>query len=345
MSHGRCACVTHQSQLFKNDAFKNIRESKHIETVDTTQKFINNKISHANLLYFRWKSHFKKHIFSRRLVISFTETLHARDGTSILKRIFNKSRHIRHDKPAEQLATAQKYQFLFLKSHINKSVKYLKYAKGFTLPEAKYYKLLVPFFAKPDSLQPLTTSEKDLENGLHICTNWKKSLPRERILSPAEQKKLRCEQRQREEIIQQEKAEADYHGTTVTKVDRWLNEKNYLTSKTNTFHNEMTERSQHYINAKDVEHQRQIQKEMYQFIKGFDFTRRSKQVGRLAPLRKGASQDTSDDTKEVEHRPNKRDAARGLVQNPECQNPENPEPGSIMLNAGQFFGISYHSGF
>lgn len=103
-----------------------------------------------------------------------------------------------------------------------------------------------------------------------------KSLPRERILSPAEQKKLRCQQRQRDEIIQQEKAEADYHGTTVTKVDRRSNEKNYLTSKTNTFHNEMTERSQHYINAKDVKHQCQIQKEMYQFIKGFDFTRRSK---------------------------------------------------------------------
>lgn len=96
-------------------------------------------------------------------------------------------------------------------------------------------------------------------NGLHICTNWKKSLPRERILSPAEQKKLRCEQRQREEIIQQEKAEADYHRTTVTKVDRRSNEKNYLTSKTNTFHNEMTEHSQHYINAKDIEHQCQIQ--------------------------------------------------------------------------------------
>ncbi|GBC22523.2 hypothetical protein RhiirA1_540921 [Rhizophagus irregularis] len=170
------------------------------------------------------------------------------------------------------------------------------------LPEAKYYKLLVPLFAKPDSLQPLTTSEKvtidtipsstdiihtDLVNGLHICTNWKKSLPRERILSPAEQKKLRCEQRQREEIIQQEKAEADYHRTTVTKVDRRSNEKNYLTSKTNTFHNEMTEHSQHYINAKDIEHQCQIQ------IK-----------------KKCASQDTSDDTKEVEHRPNKHDAAR-----------------------------------
>src|SRR3954453_15984634 len=33
----------------------------------------------------------------------------------------------------------------------------------------------------------------------------------------------------------------------------------------------------------------------------------------------------------------------GLVQNSESQNPENLMPGSIKLNAGQFFGISYHS--
>jgi hypothetical protein len=31
----------------------------------------------------------------------------------------------------------------------------------------------------------------------------------------------------------------------------------------------------------------------------------------------------------------------GMVRKPETLNPENPEPGIIMLNAGQFFGISY----
>lgn len=66
----------------------NFQEHKNQKQEDNQrhyQAFINDKASHANLLYYRWLSGRSKKNFSHRLGISYTETLHARNATSILK--------------------------------------------------------------------------------------------------------------------------------------------------------------------------------------------------------------------------------------------------------------------
>ena len=47
--------------------------------------FINNKVSHANLLYYRWLEEKLKRITSRRLGISYDSAIHARDKHSTTK--------------------------------------------------------------------------------------------------------------------------------------------------------------------------------------------------------------------------------------------------------------------
>ncbi|POG57870.1 hypothetical protein GLOIN_2v1735928, partial [Rhizophagus irregularis DAOM 181602=DAOM 197198] len=121
----------------------------------TSTDFVNNKASHANLLYYRWLDSKTKRITSRRLGISYDSNIHARDSLSITKRdnrhmyrkslsnfkydlspnlrtqkqqeicfkrtchrVFNKMRlpSNREAKNQDYLAIARKYRFLFLKS-------------------------------------------------------------------------------------------------------------------------------------------------------------------------------------------------------------------------------------
>ncbi|GBC35465.1 uncharacterized protein OCT59_004753 [Rhizophagus irregularis] len=85
MSRDRRACVNHQPQFFKEKIFHNIKPKPEHNDKDITPDFTNSKTSHANLLYFRWLAGRPKHIFSKRMGISFISSYHARDNLSVLK--------------------------------------------------------------------------------------------------------------------------------------------------------------------------------------------------------------------------------------------------------------------
>ncbi|CAB4380841.1 unnamed protein product [Rhizophagus irregularis] len=156
-------------------------------TLLTSTDFINNKSSHANLLYYRCLNGKLKRITSRRLGISYDSNIHARDPSTKLKvnnrhmyrkrlsnfqynlspnirtqkhqdirfkrtcrRIFNKM-HLPSNRKAtnqDYLAIARKYRFLFLKSqYVNTPIRHLLYKHSDSIPTANDYPFLVPYFA------------------------------------------------------------------------------------------------------------------------------------------------------------------------------------------------------
>ncbi|CAG8767178.1 hypothetical protein GLOIN_2v1483925 [Rhizophagus irregularis DAOM 181602=DAOM 197198] len=187
MSQHRRACVTHQHIFAKTQCFNNIKQNntQNLDIISTD--FDNNKISHANLLYYRWLDGKSKRITSRRLGISYDSNIHARDSLSITqrgnrhmyrkslsnfkyslspnlktqkqqeirfkcscRRVFNKMRLPSNHKAKNQdyLAIARKYHFLFLKSqYVKVPVRHLLYKQAHTIPNADNYPFLVPFFA------------------------------------------------------------------------------------------------------------------------------------------------------------------------------------------------------
>ncbi|CAB5201769.1 unnamed protein product [Rhizophagus irregularis] len=89
MSDFRRACVIHQPQFFKNDVYKNIKIHNDKLKTKRPPTIVNNKRYHANLLFNQWNKNEKKTIISRRLGISYEQTIHARvdNGT---RRTLNK---------------------------------------------------------------------------------------------------------------------------------------------------------------------------------------------------------------------------------------------------------------
>ncbi|EXX56844.1 hypothetical protein RirG_212550 [Rhizophagus irregularis DAOM 197198w] len=183
MSHDRCACINHQQNLAKHHFYKNIKPKNNILKKQTNEDFINNKSSHANLLYHRWLSSQPKHHYSKRTGVSYISSIHARDANSILKlgskhmyrkvfsnfqRIFSPNlctqqkqekrftRACRHvlgkaigDDHQAILATARKHKFIFLKNqYIKFPIRHLVYKKSFIEPNPEDYPFLVPFYAK-----------------------------------------------------------------------------------------------------------------------------------------------------------------------------------------------------
>ncbi|UZO29108.1 uncharacterized protein OCT59_022598 [Rhizophagus irregularis] len=170
MSDFRRACVIHQPLFFKNDIY------------------------HANLLYTRWNTHRTKRIYSRRLGISYEETIHARDRHSIThlnnkhiyrkklsnfcircshnprvsktqeirfdqakRRIFHKKEHNPLNLIRHKLATAQRYWFMFSDSQfVLKPIKHLLYNHGL---HHRNYKFWTPFFGR--SGKRITTTTLD----------------------------------------------------------------------------------------------------------------------------------------------------------------------------------------
>ncbi|UZO13027.1 uncharacterized protein OCT59_004533 [Rhizophagus irregularis] len=155
MSDFRRACVLHQPSFFKNDVFIHIKNVKTELNVDSTNPSLKPKIFHANLLYTHWNRHRTKRIYSRRLEISYEETIYARDRHSIThlnnkhiyrkklcnlsirrshnprvskaqethfdrakRRIFNKKEHNRMDLIQHKYAMAQRYRFLFSETQL-----------------------------------------------------------------------------------------------------------------------------------------------------------------------------------------------------------------------------------
>ncbi|CAB4388760.1 unnamed protein product [Rhizophagus irregularis] len=196
MSNDRCACITHQQALARNHFYKNIKPKDDKPSRHMTEEFINDKSSHANLLYHRWLSGQPKHNYSKRTGISYISSIHARDNKSIVnlgnkfmyrkvlsnfQRIFSPNPHTqqkqekrfvrscRHvfnkmrlppGRPAQNsdyLAIARKYRFIFLKNqYVKNSIRHLSYKKVFTEPNPEDYPFLVPFYATSQRIENRT---------------------------------------------------------------------------------------------------------------------------------------------------------------------------------------------
>ncbi|PKY58078.1 hypothetical protein RhiirA4_479686 [Rhizophagus irregularis] len=177
MSKGRRACVSHQPSFFKNNILHNVRNVQNGKQREHPNAFLNDKSSHANLLFNKWNRREKKQVHSQRLGISYMESLHARNKGAVLqghnkfmyrkrfdnfqieqsknartakrqdirhqrscRRIFNRKEHNREDTMRHRLITAQRYRFLFLNSqYVNKPIKHLRYSRGLEYPDYGFY--------------------------------------------------------------------------------------------------------------------------------------------------------------------------------------------------------------
>ncbi|CAG8775232.1 14627_t:CDS:1, partial [Rhizophagus irregularis] len=204
MSDFRRACVLHQPLFFKNDVFIHIKNVKKELNVDSTNPSLKPKIFHANLLYTHWNTHRTKRIYSRRLGISYEETIHARDRHSIThlnnkhiyrkklcnlsirrshnprvskaqetrfdrakRRIFNTKEHNHMDLIQHKYATAQRYRFLFSETQfVLKPIKHLLYNQGL---HHGNYKFWTPFFGRPGK-RFMTTTINDTPPSLPLIT-------------------------------------------------------------------------------------------------------------------------------------------------------------------------------
>ncbi|CAB4396612.1 unnamed protein product [Rhizophagus irregularis] len=140
MSDFRRACIIHQPQFFKNDVYKNIKTRNDKLKTKYPPTSVNNKRFHANLLFNQWNKNEKKTIISRRLEISYEQTIYARvdNGT---RRTLNK--HIKEHNPQNRrrhrLITSQRFRFLYTASQsINKPIKHLQYTHGWDLSKYKF---------------------------------------------------------------------------------------------------------------------------------------------------------------------------------------------------------------
>ncbi|CAB4380998.1 unnamed protein product [Rhizophagus irregularis] len=324
MSDFRRACILHQPLFFKNDVFTHIKNPKKDLNIDNTDSSINPKVYHANLLYTRWNIHRIKRIYSKRSGISYEETIHARDRYSInhlnnkhiyrkklinfsfrrshnprvskaqeirfdrAKRcIFHKKEHDPLDLQQHQFATAQRYWFMFTESQfVLKPIKHLLYNQGL---HYRNYKFWTPFFGRP---------------GKKIMTNIVKDTPSLNIVPERRAQRIRDERIEDEKIMC---AKAIYHGTSYNRINRRLALKRRLTERTDYFHAEMTELTTLIRSCNNEEKKQQLFSEMTRFTDrkvtlGLD--RRKKLVSSYA-IPEGAPQDSSDDSKALEHRPNK----------------------------------------
>ncbi|PKB95270.1 hypothetical protein RhiirA5_437036 [Rhizophagus irregularis] len=195
MSDFRHACIIHQPLFFKNDAYKDIKPRKINSNAPPRICNINHKSYHADHLYDRWRKNEKKTVISRRLGISFAQTLHARmdnstrktfnkhmykkklsdfsvcrsDNTHVNKaqkihferakrRVFNSKEYNPHNRKHHRLITAQRYRFLYTPLQIiNKPIKHLQYTHGWVQLK---YNFQIPL--RSNYLPPPTVLSEDV---------------------------------------------------------------------------------------------------------------------------------------------------------------------------------------
>ncbi|CAB5192882.1 unnamed protein product [Rhizophagus irregularis] len=120
-------------------------------------------------------------------------------------------------------------------------------------------------------------------------------------------------ERETRELLQKEqaiKAEAQYYGTSVHTLSRRRHASKMLTGKTRHFHERMNYLTTTPLKGKDVIRHAELNAEMESFElyynSGVNFNERSKQATRKIRKEKEKKKEiTSDDTKELEHRPKK----------------------------------------
>ncbi|CAB4439661.1 unnamed protein product [Rhizophagus irregularis] len=195
MSKHRRACVTHQQQFFRD-----ILNHKPKDRTPISDGVVNNKASHANLIYNRWKNNIKKPVFSNRLGVSYEESIHARDVKSVLeygnkhmyrkrltnfqlkqsnylkvkekqetrflracRRVFKLKKQNIPDLNRHRLRSAHRHRFLFLKSQcLNKPVKHLQYNHGLVSDE---YGFPTPHYYKITNYAELGVEDRPISRG------------------------------------------------------------------------------------------------------------------------------------------------------------------------------------
>ncbi|PKK67517.1 hypothetical protein RhiirC2_783404 [Rhizophagus irregularis] len=267
-----------------------------------------------------------KHIYRKKLInFSFRRSHNPRVSKAQEIRfdrakrcIFHKKEHDPLDLQQHQFATAQRYWFMFTESQfVLKPIKHLLYNQGL---HYRNYKFWTPFFGRPGK-KIMTNIVKDTPS-LNIVRTVAPYNPIPNMFIPHKYRKIiskdplytadaeRRAQRIRDERIEDEKimcAKAIYHGTSYNRINRRLALKRRLTERTDYFHAEMTELTTLIRSCNNEEKKQQLFSEMTRFTDrkvtlGLD--RRKKLVSSYA-IPEGAPQDSSDDSKALEHRPNK----------------------------------------
>ncbi|PKB92436.1 hypothetical protein RhiirA5_508280, partial [Rhizophagus irregularis] len=124
-------------------------------------------------------------------------------------------------------------------------------------------------------------------------------------------------ERETRDLLQKEqaiKAEAQYYGTSVHTLSRRRRASNMLTGKTRHFHERMKYLTTTPLEGKDVIRHAELNAEMESFElyynSGVNFNETSKKATRkIRKEQEKRKELTSDDTKELEHRPKKRNTA------------------------------------
>ncbi|CAB4438313.1 unnamed protein product [Rhizophagus irregularis] len=156
MSFNRRGYVLHQKHI---EIYHNIKD-----TIQSKPKFLNDKCSHATLLYDRWDSNAKKRIYSQRLGISYNTSYAAAGNSNTQKKqksrferacrsvFHNHGNNIRNRTPItninDQLHRARQHRFLFLPSqYIYKPLQHVKHHKRMVFREAEHYKFPIPLIS------------------------------------------------------------------------------------------------------------------------------------------------------------------------------------------------------
>ncbi|PKB97456.1 hypothetical protein RhiirA5_433121 [Rhizophagus irregularis] len=160
MSNDRCACITHQQNLARSHIYKNIKPKEYKPSRQTTEEFINDKPSHANLLYHRWLSGQPKHNYSKRTGISYISSIHARDAKSIInlgnkfmyRKVLSNFRRIFSPNPHVQ----QKQEKRFIRSCRRVFNKIYLPPGPLIVPNPEDYPFLIPFYTKHQRIENKT---------------------------------------------------------------------------------------------------------------------------------------------------------------------------------------------
>ncbi|CAB4422657.1 unnamed protein product [Rhizophagus irregularis] len=258
------------------------------------------------------------------------------------RRVFKTKEQNIPDLNRHRLRTAQRYRFLFLKSqYVNKPVKHLLYNYGlvsddygFSTPH--YYKTtnydilrgdgrpIIRGYDRLKSATPLNDQywvrEYDPYPDMFIPYKYRDIIPKDPLytdtgayITPGSRTWFTyiIELLRKEQAL---KTEAQFYGTSVHTLPRRQKTTKMLTGKTRHFHERMIHLTTINLKGKDVVRHEELQAEMESFElyynSGVNFNQTSKKAkGKLRKEILNEEEVTSDDTKELENRPKKRNTA------------------------------------
>ncbi|GBC42516.2 hypothetical protein GLOIN_2v1771732 [Rhizophagus irregularis DAOM 181602=DAOM 197198] len=361
MSLNRRACGTHQSEFLRTEI------NHHLKPVpDSDPGFINSKSSHANHVYDLWQHRWNNNIFSNRLGIRYNvrfaanssnfickhpgayiyrkhlsdfklnlssnpttkrkqETRFKRHCTRVFKNINPISRTMKEDK----LAAGRRFRFLFHEAqHIYSPIHHLKFKRFSTeklLPDPDDYTFKIPYHTLENSSitpiarsQPSTSYRPSGANTILHYLNAKETAALGGLL----------------ELLKRTPIYYDYNPVNPSKVD------NYDSSATNAMG---TTLKHYYRRAMST---RQITKKWMEKHQDYDdFMSKPYAPRPFCPPDYytdlfGSPSYTSDETKTVEYRPNKRDTLTNPSASSQSHDSKRPRPANSYLSDSLFTSLN-----